>query len=42
MTFEEREGVYEKDNRCYYEEGISPTITSTSANEKIIVGGKDE
>ena len=42
MTFEEREGVYDKANRCYYEEGISPTITSTSANEKIIVGGKDE
>lgn len=42
MIFEEREGVYDKANRFYYEEGISPTITSTSANEKIIVGGKNE
>ena len=36
-TFEEREGVYEKSNRCYHEDGISPTITSGSADEKIIV-----
>lgn len=35
-TFEEREGVYEKSNRCYHEEGISPTLTSMSGNEKII------
>lgn len=37
-TFEIREGVYEKSNRCYLEEGIAPTITSASADEKIIVG----
>lgn len=37
MTFEEREGTYEKSNRCYYEDGISPTLTSTSADEKIII-----
>lgn len=37
MTFEEREGVYEKSNRCYHENGIAPTITSASADEKIIV-----
>lgn len=36
MTFEEREGIYEKSNRCYFIEGISPTLTVTSANEKII------
>jgi DNA (cytosine-5)-methyltransferase 1 len=36
-TFEEREGVFEKSNRCYSEEGISPTITCASADEKIIV-----
>ncbi|HHT97480.1 MAG TPA: hypothetical protein GXZ90_06270 [Clostridiales bacterium] len=36
-TFEIREGVYEKSNRCYLEEGIAPTITSASADEKIIV-----
>lgn len=36
MTFEEREGVYEKSNRCYHEDGISPTLTSVSADEKII------
>lgn len=35
-TFEEREGVYEKSNRCYLEEGIAPTLTRTSADEKVI------
>ena len=35
-TFEEREGVYEKSNRCYHEDGVSPTLTSVSADEKII------
>lgn len=38
MTFEVRDGVFEKSNRCYFEEGIAPTITSASADEKIIVG----
>jgi len=39
-TFEERPGVYEKSERCYFADGISPTLTSTSAgNEKIIVEG---
>lgn len=42
MTFEERNGTYEKANRFYFEDGISPTITSASANEKIIIGGKNE
>lgn len=38
-TFEERPGVYEKSERCYFATGIAPTLTSTSAgNEKIIVG----
>lgn len=36
MTFEEKDGVYEKANRCYDEEGLSPTLTATSSNEKII------
>ena len=36
MTFEEKEGVYEKSNRYYLDDGIYPTITSASANEKII------
>lgn len=36
MTFEEKEGVFEKANRVYHEEGISPTLTSTSADEKVI------
>lgn len=36
MTFEEREGVYEKSNRCYHENGLAPTLTAASANEKII------
>lgn len=39
-TFEERVGVYEKSERCYFDSGIAPTLTSTSAKtEKIIVGG---
>lgn len=37
MTFEEKEGVFEKAERHYLSEGIAPTLTSTSANEKIIV-----
>ena len=36
MTFEEREGVFEKSNRCYFSDGLAPTLTSTSADEKII------
>lgn len=37
MTFEEREGVYEKSERHYFTDGLSPTLTSTSAgNEKFI------
>lgn len=37
-AFEERPGVYEKSERCYFADGIAPTLTSTSAgNEKIIV-----
>lgn len=35
-TFEEKEGVFEKSNRCYFSDGIAPTITSASANEKVI------
>ena len=34
--FEEKEGVFEKTNRCYGTDGIAPTITSASADEKII------
>ena len=37
MEFEEREGVYEKSNRCYMDTGIAPTLTNTSADEKVIV-----
>ena len=36
MAFEEKDGVFEKSNRCYFEEGIAPTLTSTSADEKVI------
>lgn len=36
MTFEEKEGVFEKSNRCYIPDGLAPTITSASADEKII------
>lgn len=38
MTFEEKEGVYEKSERHYFADGIAPTLTSSSAgNEKFIV-----
>lgn len=37
-TFEERPGVYERAERCYFAEGIAPTLTSTMAGkEKIII-----
>lgn len=36
MTFEEKEGVFEKSERHYFAEGIAPTLTSTTADEKII------
>jgi DNA (cytosine-5)-methyltransferase 1 len=36
MEFEEREGVFDKSNRVYDTQGISPTLTSTSSDEKII------
>lgn len=48
LTFEERDGVYEKSERHYFSDGIAPTLTSASAgNEKIItkpvlVGGIGE
>jgi DNA (cytosine-5)-methyltransferase 1 len=35
-VFEEKEGVFEKSNRCYLPDGLAPTITSASADEKII------
>lgn len=38
MTFEEKEGVYEKSERHYHADGIAPTLTSASAsNEKVII-----
>ena len=33
--FEEKEGVFEKANRCYGTDGIAPTMTATSSDEKI-------
>lgn len=35
--FIEKESVFEKSNRVYDENGISPTLTRTSADERIIV-----
>lgn len=37
MEFEYREGVFEKTNRCYFEEGIAPTLTCACGDEKVIV-----
>lgn len=36
MIFEEKEGVFEKANRCYFPDGLAPTITSATADEKVI------
>ena len=36
MTFEEKEGVYEKANRVYDEEGLAPTLTQQQ-EEKILI-----
>lgn len=35
--FIEKEGVFEKSNRVYDEDGLAPTITSTGADERILV-----
>ena len=37
MKFEEKESNFEKTNRVYDEDGIAPTLTSTSANERVLV-----
>lgn len=37
MIFEEKDGVYEKSNRIYDEEGLAPTLTSATPNEKILI-----
>lgn len=34
-TFEVKDGVYDKSNRCYHVDGIAPTLTVASGNEKI-------
>lgn len=41
-VFEEKEGVFEKSNRCYFSDGIAPTLTSTSADEKIVESATNE
>ena len=41
-TFEEKDGVYEKANRCYDENGLSPTLTASAACEKIVCHEKVE
>lgn len=38
--FEIKEGVFEKANRCYLDDGIAPTLTSSSTDEKVIVRWK--
>lgn len=35
ITFEVKDGVYDKANRCYHVDGIAPTLTVASGNEKI-------
>jgi site-specific DNA-cytosine methylase len=34
-TFEVKDGVYDKSNRCYHINGIAPTLTVACGNEKI-------
>jgi site-specific DNA-cytosine methylase len=41
ITFEEREGTFEKSNRVYDEDGIAPTLTTMSENERILVRAGD-
>ena len=36
ITFIEKDNVYEKSNRCYFDDGVAPTLTSASSDEKII------
>jgi len=40
MTFEQREGLFEKTNRVYDEKGIAPTLTCVSADERILTEAK--
>lgn len=35
-TFETKNNIFEKSNRCYFDSGLAPTITSSGADEKII------
>lgn len=42
MTFEEKEGVFEKSNRVYDENGIFPTLTTMSENDRILVKSKNK
>jgi DNA (cytosine-5)-methyltransferase 1 len=35
-TFIEKDNIYEKSNRCYFDNGVAPTLTSASSGEKII------
>ena len=34
--FIEKDNLYEKNNRCYFDDGLAPTLTATSSDEKII------
>jgi DNA (cytosine-5)-methyltransferase 1 len=42
LTFDEKLNEYDKSNRCYKATGISPTLTSASANEKIAIEVSDK
>jgi site-specific DNA-cytosine methylase len=37
MIFEEKINIFDKSNRVYDQNGISPTLTSTSCDEKILI-----
>lgn len=37
MTFEVREGVYDKANRCYHIKGVAPTLTASVTAERILI-----
>ena len=41
MIFEQRESVFDKSNRVYDEDGIAPTLTTMSENDRILVRGGD-
>lgn len=41
MEFEERDGVFEKSNRAYHENGLAPTLTATDSDIRVIINNDE-